>query len=151
MPIKSFRGKIADNGVQVVPISTNDGSMGYRIVKFSLMAIDPMGNNQESVVKIYTVPQPNPTVTPPTSTIDFADNTLLAAGYLESDNSGATPTFNEAAIIFDNMIFNQDIYITHVEQGSDAVNYYIELEQIKLDLNSNTVATLKDIRNIKSQ
>jgi len=31
------------------------------------------------------------------------------------------------------------------------MNYYIELEQVKLDLNENTVATLKDIRNIASQ
>ena len=29
------------------------------------------------------------------------------------------------------------------------VNYYIELEQMKLDLSENTVATLKDIRNIE--
>ena len=47
------------------------------------------------------------------------------------------------------MTFNQDIYITHTNLHADAgpVNYYIELEQIKLDLNENTVATLKDIRN----
>ena len=44
------------------------------------------------------------------------------------------------------MIFNQDIYVTNY--GSGAMNYYIELEQIKLDLNENTVATLKDIRNL---
>ena len=30
------------------------------------------------------------------------------------------------------------------------MNYYIELEQVSLDLTENTVATLKDIRNIKS-
>jgi len=147
MPIKSFRGKIADNGVETISLHTNNGSVGYRIVKFELMAIDPMNNNQESVVKIFSIPQ----TTAPTATIDFSDNTLLAAGFVESDNSGATPTFNEAAIIFDNMVFNQDIFVTHIEQGSDAVNYYIELEQVKLDLNENTVATLKDIRNIKSR
>ena len=51
-----------------------------------------------------------------------------------------------------NEIFNQDIYITHVDSDASApINYYIELEQIKLDLNENTVATLKDIRNIASQ
>ena len=33
---------------------------------------------------------------------------------------------------------------------SRPVNYYVELEQMKLDLNENTVATLKDIRNIES-
>ena len=145
MIIKSFRGKIDDSGIDTIPLSTNNGSTGYRIVKFQLMAIDPISNNQESVVKIYSIPQ-----AAASETIDFADNTLLAAGYLESDSSGSTPTFNEAAIIFDNMTFNQDIYVTHIEQGSDAVNYYIELEQVSLDLNENTVATLKDIRNIEA-
>jgi hypothetical protein len=143
--IKSFRGKIADNGVETINLHTNDGSTGYRIVKFQLMAIDPISNNQQSVVKIFTIPQAAGSAT---GLLDFADNTLLAAGYVENDNSGSTPTFNEAAIIFDNMTFNQDITITHVEQGADAVNYYIELEQVKLDLSENTVATLKDIRNI---
>ena len=144
MPIKRFRGKIVDNGIDTIPLSTNNGSTGYKIIKFQLMAIDPMSNNQESVVKIYSIPQATAT-----ADIDFADNTLLAAGYLENDSSGATPTFNEAAIVFDNMTFNQDIYVTHFEQGSDAVNYYIELEQVKLSLDENTVATLKDIRNIE--
>jgi len=32
-----------------------------------------------------------------------------------------------------------------------ACNYYLELEQFKLDLNENTVATLKNIRNIKNR
>ena len=50
------------------------------------------------------------------------------------------------------MTFNQDIYVTHTDVlGAGACNYYIELEQFKLDLSENTVATLKDIRNIKSQ
>ena len=31
--------------------------------------------------------------------------------------------------------------------GTSGVNYYIELEQIKLDIGESTVATLKDIRN----
>jgi len=141
--IVSFRGLILDNGQETIPLHTIDGSTGYRIVKFQLMAIDPMSNSQESVVKIFSVEQ-----TTTTSTIDFSDQTLLAAGYLENDNSGSTPTFNEAAIIFDNMTFNQDIFLTHVEQGADAINYYLELEQVTLDLNENTVATLKDIRNI---
>ena len=55
-------------------------------------------------------------------------------------------------IIFDKEIFNQDIYITSKTiTGSDEANYYIELEQVKLDLNENTVATLKDIRNITAE
>ena len=58
----------------------------------------------------------------------------------------------EPTIVFDNTTFNQDIFVTL--KGHDHttdVNYYIELEQVKLSLDENTVATLKDIRNIASQ
>ena len=53
------------------------------------------------------------------------------------------------AVIFDDDVFNQDIYITHVETvGTEPCSYYIKLEQVKLSLDENTVATLKDIRNV---
>ena len=143
--MKSFRGLIADDAIETVPLSTPDGSIGYRIVKFQVLANDPAGTSSESTVKIYSVPQ-----TSATGTIDFSDNTMLAAAYYDNSNN---PAYNEpGVVIFDNMTFNQDIYITHLEQtGSQPVNYYIELEQIKLDLGENTVATLKDIRNIEGQ
>ena len=140
--IKSYRGKLAKGEQDTIPLHTNNGKTGYRIVKFQLMAIDPISNNQESVVKIYLVP---PAAVD--GLIDFSDGTLLAAGYMESDGSGATPTFNEAAIMFDNVKFNQDIYVTHHEQGSDACNYYIELEQMDLTEDQALVAIVKNLRN----
>ena len=49
--------------------------------------------------------------------------------------------------MFDNVTFNQDIYVTHTDTNSAIpINYYIELEQRKIDLNEATVATLKDMR-----
>jgi len=138
MPIKSFRGKIEDGTQDTIVLHTNDGSTGYRIVKFQIMPNNP-GATIDGLVKIYKVPGKSAN-----STIDFSDNTLLAVafyynGTYEIDNR----------VVFDNEIFNQDIYVVHHEQlGSEAMNYYIELEQIRLDLNQNTVATLKDIRNL---
>jgi hypothetical protein len=41
--------------------------------------------------------------------------------------------------------------VTHSDvDGTEPVNYHIELEQVSLALDENTVATLKDIRNIES-
>jgi len=139
--IKTFRGSMADGAQDAIVLHTNDGSTGYRIVKFEIMGITE-NENYEASVKIYSISQS--TVT---TTIDFADNTLLAAA-LYHDYSTATIPANQT-IVFDNMIFNQDIYVTYAEvTGSGpAINYYIELEQFKLDINSNTVATLKDMRN----
>ena len=144
MPIKSFRGKIADSTQDTISLHTNNGSTGYRIVKFEILPPDSH-ENVESTMKVYSVSQ-----TTINDDIDFSDQTLLAAGVIlfpqHSSNTAAR------AVVFDNITFNQDIYITVSGHGyQSALNYYIELEQVKLDLNQNTVATLKDIRNIESQ
>jgi hypothetical protein len=147
MPTKSFRGLIADGTIETVSLHTNDGSVGYKITKLELIANQPGIENYEHVVKIYKIPQ-----TSVDGIIDFSDNTLLASAYLEGSTS--TTTSDNLSIIFDNEIFNQDIFITHSEVTSTdpgaAVNYYFELEQIKLSLDENTVSTLKDIRNIEA-
>jgi len=145
MPIKSFRGKIADGSIDTVVLHTNTGSTGYRIKKMEIMHAEPGQQDAEHTIKIFSVPQ-----TTATNAIDFSDNTLLAAAYLTDDKAtlGAAST----VIVFDNVTFNQDIYVTHEDTGgSQPCNYYIELEQVNLSLDENTVATLKDIRNIASQ
>jgi len=140
MTIKTFRGLMTDDTQDTIVLHTNDGSTGYRIVKFQVMG--PNNNtNFEHVVKIYKISQ-----TTVSTDIDFSDNTLLAAAIVGSDDSRSILT--TPVIIFDNEIFNQDIYVTNKgHDNTTNINYYIELEQIKLDLNENTVATLKDLRN----
>lgn len=145
MPMKSFRGLIANNGIDQVSLHTNNGATGYRIKKFELMPnqFGASVGELESTVKIYTVEPASAD-----GVIDFSDQELLGAAIINAEAvADSYPTILTA--VFDLMTFNQDIYITHTNLHADAgpVNYYIELEQIKLDLNENTVATLKDIRN----
>ena len=138
----SYRGKLADDTQETIVLHTINGKTGYRITKFQVMPAIPGNATQESVMKIYKVVQ-----TANTDTVDFSKNTLLAAA-LYKQEANASQTANGVTIIFDNEIFNQDIYITHKDAATgEAINYYIELEQLSLDLNQNTVATLKDIRN----
>jgi len=145
--IKTFRGLIADGAQDTIVLHTNDGSTGYRITKLSAFPNLPGTSDYESTIQIWKTAQTG--ISTSTATVDFANNELLAAIYVAGSSSYLytdTPQF----VIFDNEIFNQDIYITHTNtEGATAVNYYVELEQMKLDLNENTVATLKDIRNIK--
>ena len=142
MPIKSFRGLIADESIETISLHTNDGTIGYKIKKLQLYPNKPGDEHYLSAVKIFTVPQ---TGTPDEVT-DFSDQTLLAAALFQDNLDKAYPA--DLDVIFDNMIFNQDIHITHKQKsGTASINYYIELEQLKLNANENTVATLKDIRN----
>lgn len=140
--IKTFRGLIADDAQDTIVLHTNDGTIGYQIAKFEVMGVSP-NTAYENTIQIWSVSQ---TTNP--SLIDLSNQEVLAAGLLQMSVSTQGSAWDR--IIIDNMVFNQDIYITHkgISAGvGSAVNYYIELEQRKLDLNENTVATLKDIRN----
>jgi len=145
MPIKTFRGLLADGGQDTILLHTNDGKTGYRINKFELFPHSPGTQAQESIMLIWKTEQAN--IATGSGTVDFSDNALLAAGYYRQHSTTTAPATLD--VTFDNEIFNQDIFVVHTNnEGADSMNYYIELEQVSLDLNESTVATLKDIRNI---
>ena len=147
MIIKSFRGQIADNSIQTVPLSTNNGSTGYRIKKLEGIPGLPGTESSESTVQIFKIEQSSVSTT--AAEVNFSDNTMIGSAFYAK--SAGVDNADKQVTIFDNEIFNQDIFVTHTDTAStQAVNYYIELEQIKLDITENTVATLKDIRNIEA-
>jgi hypothetical protein len=145
--IKTFRGMLADGTQDTILLHTNDGSTGYRIVKFELILYNPAGDQSENTINIWKT---SAAAAAATKYINFSDNELLAAGYIE--NGAGNTERQDITIIFDKEIFNQDIYITNTvgDAASSGINYYLELEQVKLDINANTVATLKDMRNTAS-
>ena len=126
MTIKTFRGLLADDGQDKIRVAGGKLEDGYRIVKFQLMPVLAGATNYEHVVQIWKDKQKVLT-----STINFTENTLLAAAYLEG---GADYTYTDKlSVVFDKEIFNQDIYITHVDEAvGEKVNYYLELEQVKM-------------------
>ena len=144
MKIKSFRGLIADGDTEKIRLSTKDGLTGYKIKKFELFPYAPggSGTDSEHTVQLWTV-EPE--------TIDVVTNfevpQLLAAGFMAVSSSGvANPSVLN--VIFDNVKFNQSIFVCHKDSSASAepVNYYIELEQVKLSVDEAAVATLKDMR-----
>ena len=137
---KSFKGKLEDGGINTIRLSTNNGLTGYRIKKMQLMHCEPGEQHAEHTVKIYSTPQ-----TTADNAVNFDDTTLLAVGHIADHNDIAYGL--DTIVVFDNVVFNQDIYVTHEDtRGSQPCNYYVELEQVKLDVNEATVATLKDMR-----
>ena len=139
--IKTFRGQLEHAEVETIRLSTHNGLTGYKIKKFQLMQTDA-NEDIESTVTLHTV---NPG-TPTSSAVNFDTPTLLGAAMIWSNINQVY--VHESMVIFDNVTFNQDIFISHFFQQATAkaVNYYLELEQISLDLSEATVATLKDMR-----
>jgi len=140
--IISYRGLLADGAQDTIPLHTNDGKTGYKVVKFQIMFSNPGAASAEHVVKMYKIEQ-----TTIDGLIDFSDLTLLGAGYIK-ERGGDYYGHGIGPIIFDNEVFNQDIYVTAsaITAGGDC-NYYIELEQIDLTEDQALVAIVKNLRN----
>lgn len=146
MPIKTFRASIDNNTSHTLRLSTNNGLTGYKINKFQVMNEAPSSQDYEQVYKVYTT-DTNENVGTPTNTVDLSDQQLIAVAF--DNGQGGTPGRFFTGIIHEDMIVNQDLYVTMLAAsggGTTVGNYYIELEQVKLDLNEATVATLKDMR-----
>jgi len=140
--IISFRDLLADGARKTITLHTNNGKTGYRIKKLELFPAKFGYLDQKSTVTIFKT-EDNVV----SSAVDFSDNRLLAASCLSTDNSEANPL--NLSTVFDGEVFNQDIEICHNDGHGDsnAVNYYMELEQMDLAMDEATVATLKNIRN----
>jgi len=140
MVVKTFRGLLADGGQDRIRLSTIKGKVGYRIVKFQLMFYDAV-TSVKNVVMIWKEEQS--TVA---GIVDFSDGDLLAAAML-SGKADQTAYPEDLVVVFDNEMFNQDIYIAHSEiAGAAPVNYYLELEVIPLDDKGAEYTTVKDLR-----
>ena len=140
MSTKTFRGQLADTQIKKIRLGTIQGLIGYKIVKFQLIEATPGVGSTESVVQVYTVDPGTAS-----ASINFDDPQILAVGFWNTNAS--TAQFTET-VIFDSVKFNQDIFIAHkdVTGSAETINFYLELEQVKLSLDEATVATLKDMR-----
>lgn len=144
--IKTFRGLLADGDQEVIRLSRNDGLMGYKIIKFQGFFEKPGTVEQESLLKVLKVEDGS--VPTAAAEVNFDNMTLMAVWFSTQHTS---PAYNNPIqnVVFDREIVNQDIYITHTDQPAgtgESCNYYLELEEIPLNLNEATVATLKDMR-----
>jgi len=141
MVVKSFRGLLADGAEEKLNLHTPNGKHGYRITKLELITETPgQVDHAEHIVKI------NKTQTTVDGVIDFSDNALLAAG-ITFNRTDASQGMGPMTVIFDQEIFNQDIFITHFEAiNAIPCNYYLELELITLSDFEAQAAILKSIR-----
>ena len=124
MVVKTYRGLLADGGQDRIRLQTIKGKVGYRIVKFQVVGAAPGTDNYESVVQIWREEQ-----AAAVATIDFTDSDLLGVGlWTSSADSANRPAV--MVIIFDNILFSRNIYVTQQCLQGSSVNYYIELEEV---------------------
>ena len=141
MPIKTFRGLLADGAQEQIHLKHRDGKTGYKIKDLRIMPKTPGTTGAEFALKIYKTKQ-----TTVDGTIDFGDNRLIAAATLKAQTTLSNPE-TPLQVFFEHETFNQDIYVTAFDaDSSNPINFYLELEQVKLSSDEATVATLKNMR-----
>ena len=140
--ILTYKGQLEMGAEEKIHLSTNDGLTGYRIKNFNMISSTQGKNSAEYVGQIFLKSQ----AATITDAVDFSNTDLLAVDFLNHDTNPAY--VSSQLIIFDNETFNQDIFVYIVDASGNTVpcNYYLELEQFKIDLNTSTFHTLKNIR-----
>ena len=130
---------IENDTQHTIRLTTNNGLTGYRMNKLEVIGPDA-NQTLEGVIKVYTR---EPAAV--NDDIDFNDQSLIAAAIWKSTTSANN--ISGVQIVMEHTIVNQDIFVVYsVGAGSGNMNYYLELEQIKLDQGEAAVATLKDMR-----
>jgi len=144
MPIKSFRGKVDNDEIIRVRLSTNRGDIGYSVRKFQAIPVSPKTATEEAIIYLFKTKAAAESASG-TGTVDFTDSLLLGVLYY-SQSASSTIYPEDILIIFDREIVNQDLYILCSKSSGEPINYYLELEPSKLDGNAQSVATLRDLR-----
>jgi hypothetical protein len=143
----SFKGQILEGQQEKINLKTMNGKTGYQIVQFQIIGSQPGQDNVENICQVFTTDQTGSI----TADVNFTNSELIAVAY---NKDFATNDFANAVqtIIFDNIPFNQDIFITAVDTrgGSNPINYYIELETMALTDIQATQLTLQSIRTLSN-
>ena len=142
----SFRGRL-DMGVpEKINLKTMTGKTGYKIINFKVISSTPGIGNSETVTKIYSKAQQDFP-----ATVDFTESDLLGVAYYQDNEGQQYPSSID--IIFDNEIFNQNIFIYAEDADSKTIpiNYYLELETVALSDIQSTQLTLKSLRQLASR
>jgi len=125
----SFRGLLADGAQERIRIQGATGDIAWRITKFELIPYNPASQSSENTIGIW---RDKTSADAATKYINFTLADLLAGGYIQNGASNAEAM--TVTIIFDNTLFTRNIYITNSvgDVASEGINYYIELEEVKV-------------------
>jgi len=140
--VHSFRGLLSDGGQDEINLERQNVNLAYRVVKLNIIAQLPgtLGG-QESTIMVWREEQTSISTT--TATIDFSNPDLLGVAYWNASDS---PQYAQSiTVLFDNVLFSRNLYITHTDThsspGNNNCNYYIELEEVPV--NASTLMQLK--------
>ena len=144
----SFKGQIPVGEQQKIKLATKEGKRGYKITQLKMINKSPgTSANPGLLCKVYIKDQSGSL----TDTVDFTEGDLIAVAFFTQSTS--SNTLQAETIIFDNTVFNQDIFVYIVDPSgaTDPGNYYMELETVSLSDVESTQLTLSNLRTIASR
>jgi len=134
--VHSFRGLLAGGGQDKINLERQNVNLAYRIIKFQTVNAAPGTQDIESITQTFRERQDSVV-----ATVDFTNPDLLGVAVYRAGSSLSEP--NTTTIIFDNILFSRNIFVTtqNVGSGTDSINYYIEIEEVPVN-----AATLMQIK-----
>ena len=146
--VHSFRGLLADSEHHKIRIQGSVGAIAWRIIKFQTISNAPKSADHVGITKLWREEPTSAAIT--AATIDFNNAELLGCSLWREGN--ALTEVQTVTIIFDNALFVRNLWVSTVDaDGSIGMNYYIELEEVKVSqvgMAQLAVASARSVRKV---
>jgi hypothetical protein len=128
--VHSFRGLLGDGGQDEINLERSNVNLAYRIVKFQTISNQNTSGGAAGEHWTFIWREEQTSISSTTPNVDFTNTDLLGVDW--SPNNAERPFAK--SIIFDNILFSRNIYVTHMDiAGSESCNYYIEIEEVPVE------------------
>jgi hypothetical protein len=136
--VHSFRGLLGDNAQDEINLERSNLNLAYRIIKFQVLPESAADENAEATIQIWKEKQTMPGATTFVE-VNFTNPDLLATALWV--NSGSQTEPRAFHVVFDNVLFSRNLYVSNNDPQGRSMNYYIELEEVPV--NAATLMQLK--------
>jgi len=127
--VHSFKGLLTDGEHREISIEGSVGAIAWRIRKFQTMSNAPKTADHVGITKVWREEPDAGAIS--AITIDFDDNKLLGCSLWREGN--ALTEMQTVTVVFDNALFVRNLWVSTVDaDASVGMNYYIELEEVKV-------------------
>ena len=125
--VHSFRGLLDDNAQDEINLERQNVNLAYRIVKFQVLPESASSENSEATIQVWREEQTMPGATTSVA-VNFSNPDLLATALWVNSSSQTEP--RAFHVVFDNVLFSRNIYVSNNDPQGRSLNYYLELEEV---------------------
>ena len=142
--VRTIRGQIESATYTIIQLDRMDPTICWKVKEFKVTNGGTASAHSDFSTGILTTEEPGLTTWALPGTFDWSENRQIAWAR-DCELSGAVTSGNWSLVDADNLI-SEDLFVVVWNRTNDPgyINYYIRLAEVKVNLNENLFATVRN-------